>query len=146
ASDQPLQNAVAANGGGGEAAALAAFGRRWGAAEMFDLARRANENPPKLQIYDAQGFRRDFVEFHPAYHHFMAESIAVGLHASTWRKDATPAAAPAQVTRAARFYMAAQIETGHLCPITMTRAAIAALVAEPTLASKFCPKVLSREY
>ena len=127
-------------------AALSAFGRHWGSAEMFDLARQANENPPKLKTFDAKGFRRDFVEFHPAYHQFMAESVAAGLHASTWRDDATPASAPAQVTRAARFYMAAQIETGHLCPITMTRAAVAALAAEPALVAKLMPKIMSRRY
>ena len=37
-SDAPLQEAVAANGAGGEAAALAQFGRRWGSAEMFEQA------------------------------------------------------------------------------------------------------------
>jgi putative acyl-CoA dehydrogenase len=146
ASDPPLQAAVAANGGEGEAAALVAFGRRWGSADMFDLARQANENAPKLKVFDPKGFRRDEVEFHPAYHHFMTESIAAGLHASTWRADATAAAAPAQVTRAARYYMAAQIETGHLCPITMTRAAVAALAVEPPLAAKLCGKIVARAY
>jgi putative acyl-CoA dehydrogenase len=145
-SDQPLQNAVAANGGREDTAALAEFGRCWGTAEMFELAREANENPPKLRTFDAKGFRLDTVEFHPAYHHFMAESIAAGLQASTWRSDLRPAPAPAQVIRAARFYMAAQIETGHLCPITMTRAAVAALALEPALASKLMPKILSRDY
>jgi putative acyl-CoA dehydrogenase len=145
-SDAPLQAAVAANGGAGENADLSAFGRRWGSAEMLDLARQANENVPKLKAFDAKGFRRDEVEFHPAYHHFMAESIAAGLAASTWRDDATPAPAPAQVVRAARFYMAAQVETGHLCPVTMTRAAVAALAAEPALVAKLMPKIMSRRY
>ncbi len=146
AGDLPLQSAVAAEGGNGEAAALSAFGKRWGTAGMLDLARQANEDPPKLQAYDANGFRRDFVEFHPAYHHFMAESTAAGLHGSTWSDDGTPAPAPAQVTRAARFYMAAQVETGHLCPITMTRAAVAALAVEPALATKLSAKIMSRRY
>ena len=79
-SDQPLLRAVAANGGEQEAAALSAFGRRWGTAEMFDLARQANENPPRLRIFDPKGARLDQVEFHPAYHRFMTESIAAGLH------------------------------------------------------------------
>src|SRR6202023_2056051 len=65
---------------------------------------------------------------------------------STWREDAAPAAAPAQVARAARFYMTAQVETGHLCPITMTRAAVAALAAEPDLFAKLMPKIAAREY
>jgi putative acyl-CoA dehydrogenase len=146
ASDRPLQSAVAANGGEHDAAALSAFGKRWGTAEMFDLARAANEHPPELKIFDPKGFRRDFIEFHPAYHHFMAESVAAGLAASTWREDATPASPPAQVTRAARFYMAAQLETGHLCPITMTHAAVAALAVERALVAELMPKIMSRRY
>ena len=145
-SDRPLQDAAAANGGEGDAAALSTFGKRWGTGEMFELARTANENPPQLKAFDARGFRRDVVEFHPAYHHFMAESVAAGLAASTWREDATPASAPAQVARAARFYMAAQIETGHLCPVTMTHAAVAALAVDRELAVRFMPKIMSRRY
>jgi putative acyl-CoA dehydrogenase len=145
-SDRPLQSAVAANAAADEAVALAAFGKHWGSAEMFDLARQANENPPILRAFDAKGFRRDVVEFHPAYHRFMADSVAAGLAASTWRDDATPAAPPAQVARAARFYMAAQVETGHLCPITMTRAAVAALAAAPALVAELMPKIMSRSY
>ncbi len=146
ASDPPLQDAVRGNGAGADADALSAFGRRWGAAEMFELARQANENPPKLRIFDAKGYRCDIVEFHPAYHVFMTESIAARLQASTWHADAGAAAAPAQVARAARFYMAAQVETGHLCPITMTRAAVAALASEPPLAAKLMPKIATGDY
>ena len=50
------------------------------------------------------------------------------------------------MTRGARFYMAAQVETGHLCPITMTRAAVAALAVEPALVAKLMPKIMSRRY
>ena len=70
-SDTPLREAVAANGAGGEAAALAEFGRHWGSAAMFERAKLANENPPRLD--------REVVEFHPAYHQFMAESVREGL-------------------------------------------------------------------
>ena len=146
ASDRALQDAVAANGAAGEAASLSAFGRRWGSADMFAEARRANVNPPVLSAFDAKGFRRDLVEFHPAYHHFMAESMGAGLHASTWLADGKRAPAPAEVARAARFYVAAQVETGHLCPITMTRAAVAALAAEPGLSTRMLPRILARQY
>jgi len=146
ASDRPLQDAVACNGGGAEAEALAAFGRRCGSAASFELGRQANVHPPQLEVLDPQGFRRDTVEFHPAYHDLMAESVGEGLCASTWTAEARPAPPPAQVLRAARFYMAAQVETGHLCPLTMTRAAVAALTAEPTLAAMVAPKILTRRY
>jgi len=145
-SDTPLREAVAANGAAGDAAVLAAFGKQWGSAEMFALGRRANENPPKLATFDAKGFRRDTVEFHPAYHQLMAQSVASGLHTSTWQESGKRAAAPAEVMRSARFYMAAQVETGHLCPITMTRASVAALAVEPALAARVVPKVVSRDY
>ena len=59
-------------------ALVAEFDRRWGTAGMFGAARVANENTPKLRTFDAKGFRRDVVEFHPAYHGFMAESMKAG--------------------------------------------------------------------
>ena len=144
--DRALQEAVSANGAGGEAAALGAFGRRWGSAGMFEQARLANEYPPRLKTFDAQGRRSDTVEFHPAYDAFMAESIAAGLHASTWQADASRAAAPAEVARAARFYMVAQVENGHQCPVTMTRASVAGFGGEPSLVKILMPKLLSRHY
>lgn len=145
-SDAPLKDAVAANAAAGEVAALSRFGQQWGAADMLALGRRANENPPKLHAFDAKGFRRDTVEFHPAYHELMRHSISAGLHASTWTKTGQRAEPPAEVARSARFYMAAQVETGHLCPLTMTRAALAPLAAEPALAAQIAPKVVTRSY
>jgi putative acyl-CoA dehydrogenase len=145
-SDQPLRDAVESNAGGADRETLSAFGRRWGSADMFERGRQANAHPPRLEMLDARGFRRDTVEFHPAYHDLMAESVAEGLASSTWTAEAAPAPAPAQVLRAARFYMAAQVETGHLCPLTMTRAAVAALAAEPKLAAMVAPKIVVRRY
>jgi len=145
-SDLPLQEAVKANGGGQEAPALGAFGLHWGSADMFALGRRANENPPKLYTFDQKGFRRDVVEFHPAYHELMQASIAGGLHASTWTPSGARAAPPAEVLRSARYYMAAQVECGHLCPITMTRAALGALVADPALLAQVAAKVVTTRY
>jgi putative acyl-CoA dehydrogenase len=144
--DRALQDAVAANWAKGEIPALASFGRHWGSAAMFEQARLANDNPPKLRAFDGKGYRTDVVEFHPAYHHFMAESIKAGLHASTWRPDGTRAAMPAEVARAARFYMVAQVENGHMCPITMTRASVAALNVEPAWLGSIMPKILSATY
>ena len=145
-SDRPLHEAVAANGAAGEGSALSAFGRHWGSAEFFDQARLANENEPTLETFDTKGNRRDVVAFHTAYHHFMRESMAAGLHALTWRPDGTRAPAPNEVARAARYYMCAQIENGHMCPITMTRASVGALAAEPALRERLMPKIVSRQY
>src|SRR3954465_5712846 len=86
-SNRALRDAVEANGAGAEAAALPDFGRLWGTAAMFDASRLANGHIPKLKTFDTKGFRRDVVEFHPAYHGFMAESMRLGLHASTWTAE-----------------------------------------------------------
>jgi putative acyl-CoA dehydrogenase len=145
AGDRPLQDAVRQNGVD-EAARLSEFGRQWGTAEMMDQARVANENEPRLKTFDAKGFRQDIVEFHPAYHQFMAASIGAGLHAMTWNSDGTAAGPPSEVARAARYYMVAQVENGHMCPITMTRASVAALGAEPALLAQLVPKIASRNY
>src|SRR5260370_41463814 len=76
----------------------------------------------------------------------MGEGIGAGLHAMTWTAEGARAAAPAEVSRAARYYMAAQIETGHLCPVTMTRAAVGALHAAPEALARLMPKIASRRY
>ena len=66
-SDAPLRERSRRTAAGRNVA-LSQFGRHWGAAKMFELARAANENPPKLRAFDAQGFCLDWVDFHPAYH------------------------------------------------------------------------------
>ena len=146
ASDQPLREVITANGAEDEAMLLAAFGRRWGAADMAEQARLANENPPKLHAYDAKGFRRDVVEYHPSYHHFLKESIGANLHASTWTTEGEREDAPAEVVRAARCYMVAQVENGHLNPVTMTRAAVAALACQADVTADMIKKVVTRHY
>ena len=107
---------------------------------MFALARRANENPPKLYTFDPKGFRRDVVEFHPdlsrsdaGEHRRRAACLDLGVLRRA-------RAAAAEVARAARYYMTAQVESGHLCPITMTRAALAPLAAAPALLAEIAPE------
>jgi putative acyl-CoA dehydrogenase len=144
--DRPLAEAVAANGGTSAQHELSEFGRHWGSAAMAARGRIANENTPKLRTFDARGNRRDEIEFHPAYHELMAHSAHAGLHNSTWNPDGKPAGAPSEVVRAARFYITTQVETGHLCPITMTRASVAALAAQPDLLAKTMPVIATRSY
>ena len=66
--DKPLQEAVAANDAAAEAPALSSFGRQWGRAALIEQARLADKNPPRLE--------GDAVEFDPAYHAFMTDSMA----------------------------------------------------------------------
>lgn len=144
--DQPLVEAVKANGGAAAESELSEFGKHWGSAAMADRGRIANENTPKLRSFDAKGNRRDQVEFHPAYHELMAHSAHAGVHNSTWTADGKPAGDAAEVVRAAKFYMASQVETGHLCPITMTRASVAALAMQPDLLARVMPVLSTKSY
>ena len=144
--DRPLVEAVAANGGVSAEAELSEFGKHWGSAAMAERGRVANENTPKLRTFDSKGNRRDEVEFHPAYHELMAHSAHAGVHNSTWNAAGKPAGGASEVIRAAKFYMAAQVETGHLCPITMTRASVAALAEQPDLLARIMPVLGTRSY
>ncbi|MGL3108970.1 acyl-CoA dehydrogenase family protein [Bradyrhizobium sp. BR 1432] len=144
--DRPLVEAVKANGGAAAERELSEFGKHWGSAAMADRGRVANENTPKLRTFDAKGNRRDQVEFHPSYHELMAHSAHAGVHNSTWTADGKPAGDAAEVIRAAKFYIAAQVETGHLCPITMTRASVAALAMQPDLLARVMPVLSTKSY
>ncbi|RTL91821.1 MAG: DNA alkylation response protein [Hyphomicrobiales bacterium] len=113
--------------------------------EAQELARLANTDTPKLRTHDRQGRRLDLVEYHPAYHALMRRSVAGGLHSSVWENGDAEIGRRHQV-RAARFYLTAELETGHLCPITMTSASLAALMASPKLFREWAPRVTTRKY
>jgi len=113
--------------------------------EAQELARLANIETPKLRTYDRQGRRIDQVEYHPAYHALMRRSVASGLHSSVWENGEAETGRRHQV-RAARFYLTAELETGHLCPITMTSASLAALMANTKLFREWAPRVTTRKY
>jgi len=144
--DRPLVEAVKANGGAAAERELSEFGGQWGSAAMAERGRVANENTPKLRTFDSKGNRCDQVEFHPAYHELMAHSAHAGMHNSTWTADGNPAGDAAEVIRAAKFYIASQVETGHLCPITMTRASVGALAMQPDLLARVMPVLSTKSY
>jgi len=114
-------------------------------AEAQDLARLANTELPRLRTHDRQGRRLDQVEFHPAYHALMRRSIALGLHASVWETGEDEKGVRHQA-RAARYFLMSQLECGHLCPVTMTNASLAALMASPELFREWSPLILPRKY
>lgn len=147
-SDRVLQESVAREGAGDEAAQLTAFGAKIGKAEVLDLGRQANTYLPVLKGFDRFGHRQDRVEFHPSYHALMEISVAQGIHASPWEHLARGEAAPAgrNAARQAALYMMCQVEPGHICPITMTNASVPALLFQPSLAEEWLPKIVSRAY
>src|SRR5690606_2196360 len=113
--------------------------------EAQELARMANEGVPKLRTHGVRGERLDVVEFHPAWHALIRRSMSIGLHSSIWE---APQGSRGQEhkARAIRFFLTAQLESGHLCPLTMTSASVAALAASPHMQREWPPKILSRKY
>jgi putative acyl-CoA dehydrogenase len=142
ACDLALQEAVAREGAGWAAPALAQLGAMLGAADILELGRQANANPPRLVNFDRGGRRIDEVEFHPAWHRLMALMIGAGVHASPW-DSGEPGA---QVARAAQFLLFGQVENGAQCPVTMTYASVPALRQAGPIADEWLPKILSRHY
>ncbi len=113
--------------------------------EAQELARMANQSPPQLRTHGVRGERLDVVEFHPAWHALMRRSMSIGLHSSVWENQ-PEARGHEHLARAVRFFLTAQLECGHLCPLTMTSASVAALVASPHVQKEWAPKILSRKY
>ena len=140
--DRALVEAVHREGAAWADTALAEFGRLAGSAEYLELGTLANKHAPELDTHDRFGRRVDRVAFHPAYHQLMRSAIERGLHASPWT-DPRPGA---HVSRAAHFYLQAQVEAGHGCPVTMTFAAVPALRTTPALAESWLPKITARVY
>jgi putative acyl-CoA dehydrogenase len=142
ADDAALLEAAAREGAGWAVGDLHTLGRLAGSAATGEQARLANEHPPVLRSHDRWGNRIDEVEFHPAWHALMGTAVGHGLHAAAWT-DRRPGA---HVARAAKFYVWAQAEAGHGCPISMTYAAIPALRHAPALAGRFEPLLAARSY
>jgi putative acyl-CoA dehydrogenase len=142
ADDPALLEAADREGAGWTAGELHTLGRRAGSAATGELARLANEHPPVLRSHDRWGNRIDEVEFHPAWHALMGTAVGHGLHAAPW-PDQRPGA---HTARAAKFYVWAQAEPGHGCPLSMTYAAVPALRHAPALAGRFEPLLAARRY
>ncbi len=142
ADDATLLAAASREGAGWAADELHVLGRLAGSAATGEQARLANEHPPVLRSHDRWGNRIDEVEFHPAWHALMGTAVGHGLHAAPWADQR----AGAHVARAAKFYVWAQAEPGHGCPVSMTYAAIPALRHAPALAGRFEPILAAPSY
>lgn len=142
AADLPLVAAVERHGGADHADRLGRLGRRAGEADWRTRGWEANRDLPRLLTHDRYGNRIDEVAFTPAWHELMASSVEWGLHADPW----TSGRPGAHVARAAGFVLWTQVEPGHLCPISMTYAAVPALRTQPDLAEGWVPGLASGDY
>jgi putative acyl-CoA dehydrogenase len=140
--DAVLREAVEREGAAWAHDRLHELGTRAGGAEAIGWGFAAEASPPVLHTHDRFGHRIDEVTYHPAYHALMDVAVGSGLHAAPWT-DPTPGT---HVARAAGFLIWSQVEPGHLCPISMTYAAVPALRAQPELARAWVPALAARRY
>ena len=113
-----------------------------GSGQVQRWAVEADTNSPQLRTHDRYGSRLDEVTFHPAWHLLMTTAVEFGLHAAPW---STPEPAP-HATRAAGFLVWSQVESAHLCPISMTYAAVPALRTDAGLAATWEPRLTATTY
>jgi putative acyl-CoA dehydrogenase len=142
ATDLPLQEALAREGGGWAEAQVAAYGVITGG-ELMALGAEANAHPPELHAYDRFGNRVDEVEFHPSYHRIMQLGVEHGVPSFGWRHVKQEGA---HVARAALSYLHNQADQGTSCPLTMTYACVPTLEQEQDLARDWLPRILATTY
>ncbi|MCF4164118.1 acyl-CoA dehydrogenase family protein [Zavarzinia compransoris] len=139
--DLALVDAVRNAGGAHHEARLRALGARAGSAEVIDWGYEANRKTPELDTFDRYGHRIDEVRFHPTYHQLMAFGLDNGFASIAW--DGSPAG---HVGHAAILFLAGQADSGTICPMTMTYAAVPALRAEPSVAEVWVPRITAGRY
>jgi putative acyl-CoA dehydrogenase len=141
-SDKVMGEAVRREGADWAVEKISQVGEIAGRADVIELGRLANENPPKLRTHDRYGNRIDIPEFHPAWHDLMRLGISHELHSLPWREPQPGA----HVARAAAFMCFSQAEAGVGCPISMTYSVVPALRKQPELAEEWEPRILSDVY
>ncbi|NDL56261.1 acyl-CoA dehydrogenase family protein [Phytoactinopolyspora mesophila] len=137
AADAALVEAYQRHGSAARRESLHDLGRAAGSAEARQWAREADTHHPVLRTHDRYGHRIDEVDFHPSWHRLMETAVSHGLHAGPWGLGEPHAHA----TRAAGFLVWSQVEAAHMCPISMTYAAVPALRVSPAISSVWEPRL-----
>jgi putative acyl-CoA dehydrogenase len=143
ATDHALTAALTREGAGWHAEALSRDARALTQPDVLALADLANRHTPELNTHNARGERIDGIEFHPAWHELLRRLRQEGLQALPFEADAR---AGSMAARCAGYFLHGQLESGSLCPITMTFASIPILRNEPALFSRLSAQLLSREH
>ncbi len=143
--NDPLLQTICAGISQAAADDLNSHGSWAGKVETLELGRLANTHKPELKTHDIKGNRMDRVEFHPAYHALMRRSVMAGMHNAIWDDNPDERGFRNKI-RAAKYYMSSAVDGGHLCPITMTNAAVAAIMGSPGVAREWLPLIQTRQY
>ena len=140
--DTALREAVAAFGGESAVPGLRTVGQAAGEPIWRERGLEANRDLPRLQTHDRYGNRVDEVAFNPAWHELMRFSVEHQMHAAPWASTDKAA----HLERAGKFVIWTQVEPGHLCPISMTYAAIPALRSDPDVDTSWIDGLSASSY
>ncbi|WP_322104887.1 isovaleryl-CoA dehydrogenase [Paraburkholderia sp. J41] len=142
ATDAALGEALERAHAGWHRETLVRHGAKLGQAETLALADLANRHEPELRTHSPRGERIDALEFHPAWHRLLALLREEALHALPFSEPREGAMA----ARCAGYFLHAQVESGSLCPLTMTFASIPVLMREPALFETLRTPLFAREH
>src|SRR5215210_1069710 len=140
--DLPLREAVEREGGGWGVDRLRDAGELAGSPDAIAHSERAERNEPLLRTHDRYGNRIDEVELDPSWHWCLRQAIEREIHALPWR-DPQPGG---HAVRAALFFVWSQVNSGVMCPVSMTYSSIPALREEPDLAAEWEPRLTMPDY
>jgi putative acyl-CoA dehydrogenase len=151
-SDPALLAAIEREGAAWHRGALTQLGLELTQPDVLALADLANRHTPELHSFSDRGERIDEIEFHPAWHTLLAMLRRQGVHALPFEfgkgshVDTHAPREGAMAARCAGYFLHAQLESGSLCPLTMTFASIPVLQKEPALYETLRAQLLSREH
>ena len=138
----PYQEALSRAGAADAVDRVRAIGVAAGSAHVRRLGDLAERHHPVLRTHDRYGHRVDQVDYDPAYHELMTMAVSFGLHGAAWSTDDPHA----HLERAVGLSAWMQSDAGHVCPISMTYAAVPALRVDPAIAARFEPGLTNRTY
>jgi putative acyl-CoA dehydrogenase len=140
--DAVLREAVEREGGGWGVDRLRDTGELAGSEEAREHAERCERNLPILRTHDRYGRRVDEVELDPSWHWLLRQAIEREIHSLPWR-DPQPGA---HVVRGALMFVWGQVDSGVMCPVSMTYSVIPALREAPELAEEWEPRLVKPDY
>ncbi len=141
--DLPLQEALVREGGEWGVKRAKEAGEAAGSQQALEQSRRAERNAPILRTHDRYGNRIDEVELDPSWHALLRGAIEREIAALPWREQRSGA----HVVRAGLFMLWSNANSGVMCPVSMTHAAVPALrESAPELAAQWEPRLTRPDY
>src|SRR5258708_4047863 len=140
--DVALQEGLVREGGDWGVDRVRDLGAVAGSAEMIAHGRRANTNLPVLKTHDRYGHRIDQVDLDPSWHTLLQIAVEREIPSLPWRSDKQGG----HVVRGGLFMLWSQVESGVMCPVSMTYAAVPAIRKNAELAAEWEPRLTLPDY